>query len=258
MFSPNPTTTTSTLTLTASGSAATGTVTVTIQGVSSSLTHTTTLSLTVNPVAAPAVTLAPTSLSFGSVVVQATSSAKSVTVTNSGSATLNISGITVSGDFALASSTKPCGSTLAVGKNCKIEVTFTPTQIGDRTGTLSIMDNAGNSPQTVPLSGTGTAQATLTPASATYPARTVGTTSPAKVFTLKNNLKATLTGVSISTTGDFSVSSTTCGTSVSASSSCTIKVVFTPTAKGTRTGTLQVSDSANNSPQISNLTGTGK
>ena len=258
-FGANPTTSTSLLTLTASGSAATGTVTVTIQGVSGSLTHTTTISLTVNPTGTgPAVTLSPTSLPFGRKVVGVTSAAKTVTLTNTGNLTLNISSITISGDFALKPSTKPCGSTVAVGASCKISVTFTPTQLGARSGNVTITDDASNSPQMVPLSGTGIAQATLTPSSAKYASQTVGTTSPAKVFTLKNNLGVTLTGVSISTTGDFSVSSTFCGSSVAAGGTCTINVVFTPTAIGTRTGTVQASDSASNSPQISNLTGTGK
>ena len=258
-FSSNPTTSTSMLTLTASATAATGTVTVTITGTSGSLTNTTTLSLTVNTSGgSPVVTLTPTSLTWGNVVVGVTGAAKSVTVSNTGTATLNISKIATSGDFAQASSTKPCGSTLAVGKSCVIKVTFTPTQVGVRTGNLTITDNASNSPQTVPLSGTGIAQATLTPASATYPARTVGTTSPAKVFTLTNKQNVTLNSIVISTSGDFSVSTTTCTTSLAAKSNCTISVVFKPTATGTRTGTLKVSDSASNSPQTSSLTGTGK
>jgi Abnormal spindle-like microcephaly-assoc'd, ASPM-SPD-2-Hydin len=258
-FGTNPTTSTSLLTLTASGSAATGTVTVTIQGVSGSLTHTTTISLTVNPTGTgPAVTLLPTSLAFGRKVVGVTSAAKTVTLTNTGNLTLNISSIAISGDFALKPSTKPCGSTVAVGASCKISVTFTPTQLGAHSGNVTITDDASNSPQMVPLSGTGIAQATLMPISAKYASQTVGTTSPAKVFTLKNNLSTTLTGVSISTTGDFSVTSTFCGSSVAPGGSCTINVVFTPTAIGTRTGTVQASDSASNSPQISNLTGTGK
>ena len=206
----------------------------------------------------PAVTLAPTSLTFGKFAVGVTSPAKTVTVTNTGTATLNISSIATSGDFAQTTSPKPCGSTLAVGKSCKIKVTFTPTQLGVRTGTLTLTDNAADSPQTVPLSGTGIAQATLTPASATYPARLVGTTSPAKTFTLSNKQNVALTGISIGTTGDFAVSTTTCTASLAAKSNCTIGVTFTPTAKGTRTGTLSVSDSANNSPQTSSLTGTGK
>ena len=258
-FAPNPTTSTSTLTLTAGATATTGTSTVTITGMSGALTHSTTLSLTVNPSGgSPVVTLTPTSLAFGSVVVGVTSAGKTVAVKNTGTATLNISSIATSGDFAQVTSTMPCGSTLAAGATCKVEVKFTPTQLGARTGNTTITDNASNSPQTVPLTGTGLAQATLTPTSATYPSRTVGTTSPAKVFTLSNKQSVTLTGIVPSTTGDFAVSSKTCTSTLAANASCKISVTFKPTAKGTRTGTLKVADSASNSPQTSNLTGTGK
>jgi len=78
------------------------------------------------------------------------------------------------------------------------------------------------------------------------------------VFTLTNYQNVTLTGITISTTGEFSVSSTTCGTSVAASGTCTIDVVFSPTQTGKLTGTLSVSDSASNSPQTAALTGTGE
>jgi hypothetical protein len=256
-FAPNPTTSTSTLTLTASATAATGNSTVTITGTSGSLTATTTVTLTVTA-SGPVVTLTPTSLVFAKTVVGTTTTAKSVTVANTGSSTLNISSIVISGDFAAATSPKPCGSTLAAGANCIIKVTFTPTQLGARTGNITITDNASNSPQTVPLSGTGIAPVTLTPGSATYAAQTVGTTSLPKTFTLKNNQSVTLSSIVISTTGDFSVSTTTCGASLAAKTNCTIKVVFKPTATGTRTGKLNVADNASNSPQSSNLTGTGK
>src|SRR5208282_5514506 len=154
-FNPNPTTTTSTLTLTASGTATTGTSMVTITGTSGSLTETTTIQLTVTKAGGPAVTLTPTSLTFPKIKVGATSKAKDVTLKNSGNATLNITSIAASGDFALVTSAKPCGSTLAAGKTCKIAVTFTPLQTGTLTGDVTITDNAPNSPQQVPLTGTG-------------------------------------------------------------------------------------------------------
>ncbi|MGA2978462.1 MAG: choice-of-anchor D domain-containing protein [Terriglobales bacterium] len=255
-FSPNPTSSTSTLTFTASGTAALGTTNVTIQGVSGSLTSSTTVSLTVVQLINGAdITLTPASESFGTVVVGATSKAKAVTLTNSSTSTLNITGITTSGAFA---QTNTCGSTLAAGKKCTIEVTFTPTQTGAQTGKLSVYDNATNSPQTVSLSGTGEAQVTLTPATATFATTKVGSHSSAKVFTLKNNLNVLLNSIVISTTGPFSVSSTTCGSSLTSDASCTIDVEFTPTGVGTETGTLQVSDSGSNSPQTSSLKGTGK
>lgn len=203
-----------------------------------------------------AVTLSPTSLSFGKVVINTTSAAKTVTLTNSGAATLNISSIATSGIFAMSS--KTCGTTLPVGAKCIVKVTFTPTVLGSLTGTLTFTDNAPNSPQTVSLSGTGVVPAKLTPATATYVAQTVGTTSAPKTFTLTNNQTVALNSIAISTTGDFAVSAKTCTTSLAAKGKCTISVTFRPTVVGTRKGTLSVSDSASNSPQASNLTGTGK
>ena len=259
-FKPNPATTNSTLTLVAGATAATGTATVTIQGVSGSLTSTTTLSLTVN--APPTVTVSPTSVAFAKTVVDETSAKKPVTLTNIGTTTLTISSIAISGDdsgdFGQTTSSKPCGSTLAAGKSCIVEVTFTPTQVGARSSQLTITDNSLSSPQTVALSGTGEPQATLTPASLTFPAEKVGTSSPAKVLTLANKQSVALTSIAISTTGDFSVSTTTCATSLAAKATCKISVVFKPTQTGTRTAELKVTDSAFGSPQTSSLTGTGK
>ena len=204
---------------------------------------------------APVVKLSPSSLTFANQVVDTTSAPKTVTVTNVGSATLDFTSITASGDFAIAS--KTCGATLAVGASCKVKVTFTPTQLGARTGALTFTDNAPNSPQQVPLSGTGVSEVTLTPASYTYKKTKVGTTSAAKKFTLTNNQTVTLTSIVISTTGDFAVQSTTCGSTLAAKAKCTISVTFTPTQTGTRTGQLSVSDNAPGSPQTASLTGTG-
>jgi hypothetical protein len=110
----------------------------------------------------PAVTIAPTSLKWGKIAVGVTGAAKKVTLTNSGGATLNITSIATSGDFALAAvkATKkitPCvnGIALTAGATCELKVTFTPAQTGALTGDLTITDNAPNSPQRVPLSGTG-------------------------------------------------------------------------------------------------------
>jgi len=140
---------------------------------------------------------------------------------------------------------------------CWVKVTFTPTQLGTLTGALTFTDNVPNSPQTVTLLGTGIEQATLTPASSTYAKQKVGSTSVPKKFGLANNQRVELTSIVISTTGDFAVSATTCGASLAAKGTCTVDVTFTPTAMGMRTGQLSISDSGSNSPQTSNLTGTG-
>jgi len=106
----------------------------------------------------PAATLSASSLSFGNTAQNIASSAQTIVVTNSGNATLVVSGITVTGDF---SETNTCGSSLAAGSTCNIAVVFTPSSTGTRTSTLTIADNAVNSPQTVALTGTGVADITI-------------------------------------------------------------------------------------------------
>ena len=207
---------------------------------------------------APAALASPASIKFGNEALNIASTAKVVVLRNTGTATLNIGGIdiTPSANFKISSNT--CTSALAAGKLCRVSVEFDPTALGAFTASLVFTDDASSSPQTVQLAGTGIADATLTPANATYAAQNVGTTSAAKTFTLTNNQTAALTGIAISTTGDFAVSGTTCGTSLAAKGKCTISVVFKPTATGTRTGQLKVSESTSNSPQTSSLKGTGK
>lgn len=215
------------------------------------------VSVTVESTGSTTITLTPTSLKFGNVAIDTTSNVKSVTVKNTGTATLDITSIVLSGSSTFKISTSTCGTTLAIGKTCEVSVTFNPTALGLQSGTLTFTDNATGSPQTVPVSGTGVVQAKLTPASVTFPKTKVGTTSTAKVFTLTNNLNVSLNSIVISTASPFAVSTTTCGSSLAKKAKCTISVVFKPSATGTVKGTLSVSDSANNSPQTSSLTGTG-
>jgi len=204
-------------------------------------------------------TLMPTSANFGNVPQGTPSSAKNFTLTNNAVVALSISSITASNpDYT---QTNTCGSSVAAHGHCTISVTFTPSNIGTETGTLTVTDGALNSPQTASLTGVGIAQATVMPTTITFAAQKVGTTSGAHNVTLKNNLS---TALSFSVTfsgadpGDFASPSNSCGGSVPAKSTCTIGVTFTPTATGTRTATLDVNDSANNSPQTVSLTGTGK
>src|SRR5438552_14806970 len=112
-------------------------------------------------VTALAVVLAPTSLDFGNQLLATTSAPMTVTLTNTGAAALTINSFAPSGDFAAtstgASACPTSPATLAAGGTCTINVTFTPTASGARTGTLSLTDNAGGSPQIMTLSGNGTA-----------------------------------------------------------------------------------------------------
>jgi hypothetical protein len=93
----------------------------------------------------------PSSVSFPGTVVGTSSAAQTVTVTNSGTTSATISGVSASGDF---SQTNNCG-TLAVGASCAVTTTFRPTASGTRTGTVTITSNANNNPTTIALTGNG-------------------------------------------------------------------------------------------------------
>jgi hypothetical protein len=116
---------------------------------------------------APVAVLTPTSLDFGSQLVTTPSSpAKTITLKNNGNLVLNITSITSSGDFA---ETNTCGASLPAGMTCTISVTFTPTAMGARTGTITVTDDANGSPRTVPLTGTGSDFTVTAPASVMVP-----------------------------------------------------------------------------------------
>ena len=208
----------------------------------------------------PFVTLSSASLSFGNQNVGTTSPQQSTTLTNSGNAALNINTIVANGDFS-ETNTCPVGSSLASGSNCTIEVTFTPTAEGTRNGAVTITDNAPGNPQAVSLTGVGvSALVTLSPTSLNFSNQTVGTTSLQQVLTLSNTGNGTLIitaiGVSGPSSGDF-VQTNNCGASVPAGGNCNISVTFTPTAIGTRTAAVSITDNALGSPQTVSLTGIG-
>jgi hypothetical protein len=99
-----------------------------------------------------AVTLSPASATFGSQAVGTTSAPIPVKVTNSGSNMLTFASIVATGDFA---ETNNCAGGVVSQGSCTINITFTPSQTGTRTGTVVLSDNDGASPQTITLTGTG-------------------------------------------------------------------------------------------------------
>jgi uncharacterized protein YfaP (DUF2135 family) len=199
----------------------------------------------------------PPSLTFSPQPVGTTSPSQAVTLTNTGGSTLTISAITVSANF---SKTTTCGTSLAAGATCTINVAFAPTSTGAISGTLSVTSNAVGSPHTMPLSGTGLAanpSITLTPSSLSFAARTVGTTSSAQTVTLGNSGPGTLTIASITISGDFAFAST-CASTLPQGGTCTIDITFTPIAAGTRIGSLTITSNASGSPHGVALAGTGQ
>src|SRR5207244_2506075 len=200
------------------------------------------------------VTLSPWSLTFPSQLVNTTSAVQTVTLTNTGTAALSVTSIVASGDFM---QTNTCGTSVAAGANCAISVTFTPTATGTRTGAITITDNAAGSPQSVNLTGTGAAPGvSLSPSSLTFGNQNLNTTSVAQSVTLTNTGTVALSVTSIVASGDFRSEDSRVGY-VAAGPSWAISVTFTPTATGTRTGSITITDNAAGSPQSVNRARTG-
>jgi hypothetical protein len=214
---------------------------------------------------APQVVFTPGTLAFPSTAVGATATAQTITLSNPGNATLNISGITVTGAKAAFPETTTCGATLAAGANCTFSITFMPASAGSFAASISVADNASGSPQTVALTGTAAAsgpQAVLSTATLAFPSTTVGATSAAQTITLSNSGNAALniaTG-GITVTGaspaDFA-ETTTCGTTLAAGANCTISVTFKPASAVSFAASISVADNASGSPQTVALTGIG-
>src|SRR4029077_5276586 len=201
--------------------------------------------------------LSSSSLTFGNQQINSTSATQTLTLTNAGGAPLSIASIVTSGDYA---QTNTCGSSVGAAGICTISVTFTPNATGTRIGAISFTDNASGSPQIVNLTGNGTSVAapsvSLSITSLTFANQQISTTSAAQIVMLINTGNGSLTLTSISASGDFRQTDS-CGNSVAALGSGTINVTFTPTATGTRTGIITITNNASGSPHTISLTGTG-
>jgi len=213
----------------------------------------------------PAVTLTPPSIAFGNQTVNTTSGSQTVTLTNSGAASLSITSIALTGanpgSFA---QTNTCGATLAAGASCNIAITFAPTTVASFSAALAVTDNASGSPHTVALGGSGTAApapvAVLTPASLSFGNVGIGGTGPEQIATLKNTGTAALSITGIAITGANPAAflqTNTCGASLAAGASCAISVTFTPATVASFSATLSVTDNATGSPHQVALTGAG-
>jgi hypothetical protein len=152
-----------------------------------------------------------------------------------------------------------CGATLAAFKSCTVSLTFAPSSLGAVSGTLTVTDSPDSaSPHSIDLSGTGTTQTTVVPASIGFGDIAVGSTSPVKSVTLSNHQPVAV-NVGLAVTGSgFAMSATTCGATLAAFKSCTVSLTFAPGSLGAVSGTLTVSDSPDSaSPHSIDLSGTG-
>ncbi len=214
----------------------------------------------------PSVSVTPSSLNFGQQVVGFSSpTTQTVTIKSTGQAFLTINNITASGDFTQSNN---CGSQLTPAggtkDTCTVTLTFTPKAVGTRSGTLTIADDAPDTPQSVGLLGQGVmVSSTITPSTVAFGTQNVGATSAALAVTVANtdttqNLILNTPAVATSDgANDFQISSNGCLSFVAPGKNCTISLTFTPTAAGSRIGTLTVFGNGNVMPATVQLTGTG-
>jgi hypothetical protein len=184
-------------------------------------------------------TLNPTTQDFGSEAIGFTSPPQTFTWTNNSSFAYQISGATVTGDFNIVSN--GCQGPVAGGASCLIVVTFTPTALGARTGTLTVSSSSNQ--LTAQLTGTGTPGFTMTPTTFSYGSLDVGN-SAAQTFTLTSTASGPLAVPPFVTTGQYSVNTSVCGASVAGGAHCTVTVSFLPTSTGPQNGTLGVSSTS--------------
>jgi hypothetical protein len=183
---------------------------------------------------------------------------KRVDLTNDGGSLVVISSITISpGNDFLIWPTSSCGQALTAGSACYLVVAFQPTVPGGQSGVLTIVHSAPGSPGTVTLAGAGLGPAaTLSATSLDFGHQPVETTSAPKTVTLSNSGNTSMTVSSITASGDYARTHN-CPSSLAAGSYCTISVTFTPTAAGSRTGALTITDNASGSPRTVTLAGVG-
>jgi hypothetical protein len=115
-----------------------------------------TVALSGTGVAPAGVSLSPVAgMMFTATGVGLSAAAQTVTLTNNGGMALAIASVSPTGDFVIAAGSNTCGASLAAGAACGMQILFVPTATGARAGSLTIIDSAGSSPQTLQLSGTG-------------------------------------------------------------------------------------------------------
>ncbi len=209
----------------------------------------------------PVAAVSTAGLSFDDEIVATTSTAQTVTLANNGSATLSVSNIAITGtDAGDFIQSNHCPTSLAPTASCAIRVTFKPSALGPRTAQITITDNDGDSPQVVPLTGTGVPRISASPTSLSFGQQIKNTASGPKTITLANNQGKALKVIGITITGadshDFAETNT-CGSSVASETTCTIRVTFTPKATGSRTAAVTIKNDASASPQTVTLSGTG-
>ena len=187
-----------------------------------------------------------------------------VTLTNTGTTTLNITSVILTGpnapDFNKGLSNK-CGKTLAANASCNISVSFSPSTGQPEIAYLTINDSSIGSPHNVRLVGTGDQPSlNVTPPYLAFGKQDVNIASAPQTVTVANsgNLPVTLTSFTFTgTNANLFTQTNNCPASLAVNANCTVNVTFTPQVTGQFSANLSIADNATGSPQLVNLTGVG-
>jgi Abnormal spindle-like microcephaly-assoc'd, ASPM-SPD-2-Hydin len=194
-----------------------------------------------------AIDISPSSVSFGNVAV-GQSTTKTVTLTNTGTEALSVSGISVAGTGFTASGPH-LPISLGAGQSTSISAVFKPTAGATDTGTITITSNAGGSPSRVALSGTGTtgttaATLTVTPSSIVFGSVAVGSDETQTIHVENTGSEsATISKMTISG-GGVSVAGVTAPMTLAAGQSANLTVTYKPAAAGMLTASLAIISNA--------------
>jgi parallel beta-helix repeat protein len=242
-----------------------GSFSQTIQICDNTTTHIRNISLLGSAVVPPPITFDPPEFNFGSIAIGQTTPPEVFTVTNQANVTVDIGAPSVSGDYAIGTTT--CFNNLNPNESCTVAVNFTPTSTGERDGVLS-MDAAEPAPAlkqlaithgarfvkpsavlvngpktstaTAALTGTGVvAGALVLPSSVDFGAYAIGSDPITRTVTLHNTGNAPVKITTISIDGPFTMTND-CPASLAVGQSCTITLTFSGTQLGNFTGGLTV------------------
>jgi hypothetical protein len=202
------------------------------------------------------VLLSNVSLSFGDQQSGVQSAPIVETITNNQSTPLNITAIGIGGTGF--EQTNTCQQPLAPQGTCTVNVYFTPAASGTTTSTLTIEDNATNSPQYVALSGIGASSSlSLSVTSLAFATEVLNVPSAGQSVTVTNNGFVNVTVNSVQASGQFSESDNCAGQTLTPGQTCTLTVTYTPLFTGAITGTITINDTATGAPHLVSLSGTG-
>lgn len=210
----------------------------------------------------PVASFSTNALNFGGQLINTTSAAQTVAMSNTGTVNLAINSIMPPEGF---STSDDCGNELAPGAACTISATFTPVAAQAYAGMLAVATNAGDSPHNIALEGFGAndsgPKAVFSQTSIDFGEQALRTPSNPSTTTITSEGSEALILESVTktadSTGSFSGTDNCSGKTLNPGQSCSIDVIFNPQEKGTLGATASIADNSPGSPQTLIATGVG-